>query len=318
MKKILITGGAGFIGSTLIDLLIRENVWDITNVDNFDPFYPRAYKENNIKNHFSYAHYRFHELDICDYEKLCAELNEEYDVIVHLAAKAGVRPSIDKPLDYENANVRGTASLLEFAKTKNIKQFVFASSSSVYGVNKNVPWIETEQLLPISPYAATKLACEQLGFTYSYLYNIRFLGLRLFTVFGPRQRPDLAIHKFVGNILNGKVINVFGDGETARDYTFVQDIVNGIRAAIDYDKSIYEIINVGNRHPVKLKELIFDLEQVLGKKALINRQDNQMGDVPITYANIDKAGKLLNYSPKTSLFDGLCAFRDWYLTDIIK
>jgi UDP-glucuronate 4-epimerase len=237
----------------------------------------------------------------------------EIDVIVHLAAKAGVRPSILNPVLYQDVNVAGTQNLLEFARQKEIKQFVFGSSSSVYGINEHVPWIEEEKLMPISPYASTKLSCEMLGHVYSHLYGIRFLALRFFTVYGPAQRPDLAIHKFFNSILKGDAIPVFGDGSTSRDYTFVEDTIQGIEAAIDYKDTDFEIINLGNRQTVTLSQLIEAIENVCGKKAIVDRQPEQPGDVPQTYANIARAQKLLNYHPKTSLETGLKAFYEWYL-----
>jgi UDP-glucuronate 4-epimerase len=209
-------------------------------------------------------------------------------------------------------NVSGTQTLLEFAKSREIKQFVFASSSSVYGINENVPWNEEEKLLPISPYASTKLSGEMLGHVYSQLYGIRFLALRFFTVYGPGQRPDLAIHKFFKSILNGDPIPVYGDGSTSRDYTFVQDTVKGVIAAIDYQDSDFEIINLGNHKTVTLAQLIDAVEEVCGKKAIINRLPEQPGDVPRTFADIAKAQKLLNYHPSTGLNEGLRAFYKWF------
>lgn len=236
----------------------------------------------------------------------------EIDVIIHLAAKAGVRPSIQNPILYQDVNVSGTQNLLEFARKRNIKQFVFGSSSSVYGINENVPWDEEEKLMPISPYASTKLSCEMLGHVYSHLYGIRFLALRFFTVYGPAQRPDLAIHKFFNSISKGQAIPVFGDGSTSRDYTFVEDTIQGIVAAIDYDQSDFEIINLGNHQTVTLSELIHAIEKICGKQANIDRLPEQPGDVPQTYANISKAQKLLNYHPKTELETGLLRFYEWY------
>jgi UDP-glucuronate 4-epimerase len=236
----------------------------------------------------------------------------EIDVIVHLAAKAGVRPSIKNPILYQDVNVSGTQNLLELARQRNIKQFVFASSSSVYGINENVPWNEEEKLMPISPYASTKLSCEMLGHVYSHLYGIRFLALRFFTVYGPAQRPDLAIHKFFHSISKGQPIPVFGDGSTSRDYTFVEDTIQGIKSAIDYDQSDFEIINLGNHKTVTLSTLIQSIEKICGKQAIIDRQPEQPGDVPQTYADISKAQKLLNYYPETELKIGLLKFYEWY------
>jgi UDP-glucuronate 4-epimerase len=232
-------------------------------------------------------------------------------VIVHLAGKAGVRPSIADPLAYQTVNVMGTQLLLEFARRRRIRQFVFASSSSVYGVNPRVPWTESELLLPISPYASTKLSGEMLGHVYSHLYGIRFLALRFFTVYGPRQRPDLAIRTFATRMLRGEPIQLFGNGETRRDYTFYADTVRGIRAAMDYDRSPYELINLGNSYAVSLVELVRALERVTGTTARIAWHPDQPGDVPQTWADITKAGQLLGYALATPLDDGLRAVVQW-------
>ena len=255
---------------------------------------------------------RFLELDILDEKGLDANLIESYDAIFHLAAKAGVRPSIENPVSYQNVNVAGTQNLLEFARRKNIKQFIFASSSSVYGINKNIPWKENDgQLYPISPYASTKISGELMGHVYSKLYNIRFIGLRFFTVFGPRQRPDLAIHLFSKKILNNEVINVFGDGSTKRDYTYVADIVEAVYNALYYDQTQYEIINLGNRQTVSLAEMLKTIEDVFQKKAIVNQLPEQIGDVPQTCADINKAQELLKYSPQTPFKEGVIKFKDW-------
>ncbi|NTW49663.1 MAG: NAD-dependent epimerase/dehydratase family protein [Chlorobiales bacterium] len=314
MKRALITGGAGFIGSHLVDRLLAEN-WHVTCIDNFDPFYDRAIKQGNVAQHKDNPNFVLCEIDLRDMAALKTTLDGKYDVIVHLAAKAGVRPSIDDPVAYQQVNVQGTQHLLELAKSWKVKQFVFASSSSVYGVNPNVPWREDDAvLMPISPYAATKVAGELLGHVYCHLYGIRFIGLRFFTVYGPRQRPDLAIHKFTKMLLAGKPIPVYGDGSTRRDYTYVDDIVNGIRSAMDYDKSMYEIINIGNNSPIKLSDLIQGLEETLGIKAVIQRLPEQPGDVPQTCASTEKAEKLLGYKVETTLAKGLKNFYDWMKT----
>lgn len=308
MKHILVTGGAGFIGSNLIGELLKN--FKVTAIDNFDDFYSRQQKELNLKPLLESKNFRFIEGDIRNTKDLEKALN--IDVIIHLAAKAGVRPSIQNPILYQDVNVSGTQTLLEFAKNRDIKQFVFASSSSVYGINENVPWNEEEKLLPISPYASTKLSGEMLGHVYSQLYGIRFLALRFFTVYGPGQRPDLAIHKFFKSILSDQPIPVYGDGSTSRDYTFVKDTVKGVIAAIDYDKSDFEIINLGNHKTVTLAELIEAIESTCGKKAVINRLSEQPGDVPRTYASISKAQELLGYNPSTGLKEGLDEFYKWF------
>jgi UDP-glucuronate 4-epimerase len=316
LKKILVTGGAGFIGSTLVERLLNENNWEVYCLDCFDTFYDPHTKRKNISSALLNRNFRLLEGDIRDLDFLEKVFAIKFDAIVHIAARAGVRPSIENPLLYEDVNVKGTINLLEKAKDHNVKQFVFASSSSVYGVNPRTPWSEDDYVLnPISPYAATKVSCELIGHAYSHLYNIRFVALRFFTVFGPRQRPDLAIHKFFKLIDNGKPIPFFGDGNTSRDYTFVQDIVDGVRNAIDYDKSLTEVINLGNSRTVTLLELISAIEKSVGKKAILDKLPNQPGDVPITFANVSKAKKLLNYSPSTTLEEGLEEFKLWYLAN---
>jgi UDP-glucuronate 4-epimerase len=309
-RRALVTGGAGFIGSHLVDGLLADG-WDVTVLDNFDPFYPAAVKRANIDAHTRHPHWRLLEVDISDHEAL-ASIPGDFDVIVHLAAKAGVRPSIADPLAYQKANVAGTQALLEFARARGIRQFVFASSSSVYGVNPRVPWSEDDHVLePISPYASTKVSGELLGHVYAKLYGIRFLALRFFTVYGPRQRPDLAIHGFARRLLRGDAIPMFGDGSTRRDYTFIDDIVAGVRGAMAYDGSPYEIINLGNNRTVSLREMIATLESALQIKARIEQHPEQPGDVPQTWARVEKARRLLGYDPKTSFDEGIGRFRDW-------
>lgn len=310
-KNILITGGAGFIGSHLIDFLLSDDNYRITCVDNFDNFYDPELKRKNIEPHINNADFKLIEADITD-KNLFEKLNEHYDIVVHLAAKAGVRPSIKDPMLYQHVNVVGLQNILEIAKQKSVKQFVFGSSSSVYGINPNYPWKESDtDLMPVSPYASSKIAGEWLGKTYSQLYGMRFIALRFFTVYGPRQRPDLAINNFTRKINNGEPINFFGDGNTLRDYTFVKDTVTGILAAMHYDKSIFEIINLGNNNPVTLSQLVSTIENVLNKKAILNKLPEQQGDVPVTCADISKAQQLLNYNPQIKLEDGLKQFISW-------
>jgi UDP-glucuronate 4-epimerase len=331
--RVLLTGCAGFIGSHTLDRLLADG-HQVIGVDNFDPFYDRSLKNTNIAAHADNPSFELLEADLAEpetYQKLkfLAEglssnsnsssadqleqsSNGTFDAIIHLAAKAGVRPSIEDPIGYQRANVIATQNLLEFAKEQDIQQFVFASSSSVYGVNPNVPWSETHDVSgPISPYASTKVSCELLGHVYSHLYGIRVLGLRFFTVYGPRQRPDLAINKFVRLIEAGEPIPVFGDGSTRRDYTFIEDIVTGILGSLHYDKTNYEVINLGNDQTITLAEMIETIEEVIGKKALIDRLPEQPGDVPQTWADVTKAGDLLNYDPKISLLEGIERFVAW-------
>jgi len=313
MKNLLITGGAGFIGSNLIDKLIEDPNLTITCLDNFDSFYDPKIKRSNIKAHLEKSNFTLVEGDIRDLNRIKTKLSKHYDVIIHLAAKVGIIPSLQNPTLYTDVNVVGTQKLLEFARQSHCKKFIFASSSSVYGVNPNIPWTETESMLmPISPYASTKISAELIGHVYSHLYNIQFIALRFFTVYGPRQRPDLAIHKFVKLISERKPITLYGNGETKRDYTYIDDIVSGIISTLDYSKSMYEIINLGNNKPVELLELVKAIEKVLGKKAIVNKLPQQPGDAPITFADISKAKRLLNYKPKTSLFDGLQKFVIWF------
>ena len=312
-KNILITGGAGFIGSHLVEKLLEEDVWNVTVVDNFDNFYSPESKRSNISAFLENPSFSLSEIDICEAEKLGEVFTEKnFDTIVHLAARAGVRPSLAQPQLYAKTNINGTLNLLELAKEYGVKQFVFGSSSSVYGINCKVPFSEADQIQqPISPYAATKAAGELLCHTYSHLYPIRTVCLRFFTVYGARQRPDLAIRKFSRLILEDKPIPLFGDGTTRRDYTYIDDIIQGVRAAIDYTQADHEVFNLGESQTVELKELIKLLEENLEKKAIINYQPMQPGDVPQTFADITKARNLLGYHPKTKIEDGIKKFTDW-------
>ncbi|MFN0278322.1 MAG: GDP-mannose 4,6-dehydratase [Pyrinomonadaceae bacterium] len=314
MKNILITGGAGFIGSHLVDFLLAEGGWQITVVDDFNDFYSPEIKHANIAEHVKSANYRIVDADIRDVRTMTALFMEyKFDVIVHLAARAGVRPSLAEPKLYAETNINGTLNLLELAKEHHIKQFVFGSSSSVYGINAKVPFAEDDRIhQPISPYASTKAAGELICHTYSHLYGMRILCLRFFTVYGARQRPDLAIHKFSKLITEGKPIQVFGDGTTRRDYTYIDDIIQGVRAAIDYDRSAFEIFNLGESQTVELSELISLLERSLDMQAVIDRQPMQPGDVPITFADITKSRDLLGYNPTTKIADGIPKFVEWF------
>ena len=316
MPHVLVTGGAGFIGSHLVDSLLADGC-QVTVLDNFDPFYARGAKEDNIAAHRGRpAQWRLVEGDLRNLDGLRDQLAGDIDAIVHLAAKAGVRPSLQDPLGYQDVNVRGTQNLLEFARARGIRQFVFASSSSVYGINPNVPWSEEDHVLrPISPYASTKLSGEFLGHVYSHLYGIRFMALRFFTVYGPRQRPDLAIRKFAGLIRNGLPIPVFGDGTTRRDYTYIDDIVQGVRGALDYDGSMYEVVNLGNCHTVTVLDMVRGLEGALNAAAVIDWQPEQPGDVPQTWASIDKARALFGYEPRTTYAEGVTRFVAWLDSD---
>lgn len=313
MKTILVTGGAGFIGSNLIDKLLSLN-YGIVCVDNFDPFYDPRVKYQNIRSFLKNPHFKLVKVDIRNSRQFYKIPKIRYFAVIHLAAKAGVRPSILNPTEYTEVNILGTQNVLELARSFHVKQFIFASSSSVYGNNPKFPWKEDSKLQPISPYATTKIAGELLGETYSKLFGIRFIGLRFFTVYGERQRPDLAIHKFSKLILEDKPIDMYGDGKTKRDYTYIGDVISAITNALDYQETNFEIINIGNNQPIELRELIKKLEKVLDKKAVINRLPPQKGDVETTFANISKARKLLSYNPQTSFSEGLEKFRNWIIT----
>lgn len=315
--NITVTGGAGFIGSHLIDRLLKEG-HTVTNIDNFDPFYSERIKRKNITAHLDYESYTLHEVDIRDKKALDILVPDDTNVIVHLAAKAGVRPSIKDPIAYQAVNVTGTQNLLEVAREKKVKQFVFASSSSVYGKNPCVPWKEEAVLQPISPYASTKVSGELLGHVYSHLYNIRFLALRFFTVYGPRQRPDLAIHKFMNLINERKEITLYGDGTTSRDYTYIDCIISGIMNAIDYKDSMFEVINLGNSNTIKLLDLISEIEQVIGIKPLIKLGPEQLGDVRQTWADINKSISLFEYNSEYPIRDGLKEFYNWLMKNKIN
>jgi len=316
MKNIIVTGCAGFIGSHLCERLLKDGSF-VIGIDNFDPFYSRSIKESNLKNFKDNPNFKFLEFDLSDKEEFNKQLNGiKVDLIIHLAGKAGVRPSIENPEEYIRANIISTQNILSFMKDNDIKKLSFASSSSIYGNSKETPFNEEQNVnKPISPYAFTKKACELLNYTYHSLYDIDILNLRFFTVFGPRQRPDLAIHKFTRLIINNQEIPMFGDGTTARDYTYIEDTINGICLSAEYlfnNKKVYEIINLGNNHPVKLLDLIDNIEKATGKKAKIKQLPMQSGDVDITYANIDKAKKLLGYKPNYSFNEGINKFVNWY------
>ena len=314
MKNILVTGGAGFIGSHFVDQLLSERQWHITVIDDFNDFYDPNLKRANIRSHIENKNYHLCEADIRDGDALEEVFSEnDFECVVHLAARAGVRPSLTQPLLYAETNINGTLNLLELARKRKVKQFVFGSSSSVYGINAKVPFSEDDPIRqPISPYAATKASGELLAHTYSHLYALRCVCLRFFTVYGARQRPDLAIHKFARLMSAGKPIPVFGDGSARRDYTFIDDIIAGVRASIDYEDSPYEVFNLGENRTVELRELISLLEKELDIKAQIDWQPVQPGDVPQTYADIEKARRLLHYNPQTSIEEGIRKFVKWF------
>jgi UDP-glucuronate 4-epimerase len=309
----LVTGGAGFIGSHVCERLLQmgHRVWVL---DDLNGFYDPGLKRRNLAELQALGgFFTFVEGDLVDratVEKLCAEVR--FDQVIHLAARAGVRPSLQEPALYQRVNVEGTVNVLEAARLHGIKKVIIASSSSVYGVNAKVPFSEDDPAVrPISPYAASKLACEALGHVYHHTYGLDIVVLRFFTVYGPRQRPDLAIHKFARLITVGQPIPVYGDGRSARDYTYVTDTVDGVIAATQQEFG-YEIFNLGESQTVTLIRLIELLEQALGIKAQIQWLPPQPGDVPITYANIDKARRRLGYSPRVPIEQGIRLFVDWF------
>lgn len=320
--RILITGGAGFIGSHLAERLLASG-HDIVIIDNFNDFYEPAVKRGNVEAIAATA-------DACDGNLLVCEgdirdgefigavfAQEAPDAVIHLAAAAGVRPSIENPILYEEVNIRGTMNLLQAAKENGLRLFLFASSSSVYGNNPKVPFAEADPVdHPISPYAATKKAGELICHTYHHLYDINMACLRFFTVYGPRQRPDLAINKFVRLIEQGKTVPFYGDGGTSRDYTYVADIVAGIEKAlawINTDRKRYDVFNLGGSSPVTLSRLVEMIENRLGKRAILERLPMQAGDVERTFADLEKSSRILDYDPTTTIEEGISRFVDWYL-----
>jgi len=310
--RILVTGGAGFIGSHLAEKLLAAG-HDVVILDDFNDFYDPQIKHANIAG-FAREVTLYH-VDLRDSESVRSLFHrEKVNAIAHLAARAGVRPSIQHPRLYYDTNVTGTLHLLEAARVTGVDRFVFASSSSVYGASKTVPFSEDEHLSQtFSPYAATKVAGEFLCSTYSHLYNLRVLALRYFTVYGPRQRPDLAIHQFTRRIYAGQPIDQFGDGTTRRDYTYIDDVIQGTMAALQYEGPRFDIFNLGESETIQLKDLIVAIENALEKKAKVNQLPEQPGDMPLTCADISKARKLLGYKPTTRLSEGLPSFIDWFL-----
>lgn len=310
--QILVTGGAGFIGSTLSDKLLKDGI-KVVVIDNFNDYYDVNLKKQNVEPNLNNPNYKLYQGDICNKELLNKIFSEnKIDVVVHLAACTGVRSSIETPLNYVNSNIYGTVNILECMKNFDIKKIVFASSSSVYGNCTAEKFSEDLKISePISQYAATKSACEQFLYTYSKLYDICAVCLRFFTVYGPKQRPDLAIRKFTCLMLKNEPIPVYGDGNSLRDYTYIDDIIDGICSAIEYNKTNYEIINLGGGNPITVKEVISTIEKVLKKSAVINYLPFQKGDVNKTISDITKAKRLLGYTPKTNFKDGISKFVEW-------
>jgi UDP-glucuronate 4-epimerase len=309
--KILVTGGAGFIGSHLVEKLLADG-HKLAILDDFNDFYDPQIKRENIA--VVADKIAVHQVDLRDPRAVSAMFQgEKFDTVIHLAARAGVRPSIAQPQLYYDTNVGGTLHLLEAARAVGIERFIFASSSSVYGLAKTVPFSEDLHLTQtVSPYAATKIAAEFLCSTYSHLYQMRIVALRFFTVYGPRQRPDLAIHQFTRRIWNGQPIDQFGDGTTRRDYTYIDDIIQGVIGSLGYDGPLFDVFNLGENETIQLKDLIVAIEDALGRKARINPLPEQPGDVPLTCADISKARRLLGYQPTTPLRVGLPRFIEWF------
>jgi UDP-glucuronate 4-epimerase len=310
--RILVTGGAGFIGSHLVEKLLSLG-HNVGILDDFNDFYDPRIKRQNIA--AVAKDVAIHHLDLRDSAAVRNLFHrEKFEAIAHLAARAGVRPSIQNPQLYYDTNVDGTLHLLDAARVTGVERFIFASSSSVYGSSKTIPFSEDRQLIQtLSPYGATKVAGEFLCSTYSHLYGIRMVALRYFTVYGPRQRPDLAIHQFTRRIHAGKPIDQFGDGTTRRDYTYIDDIIQGTMGALTYDGPMFDIFNLGENDTIQLRDLIAGIENALGEKAKINPLPEQPGDMPVTYADISKARKLLGYNPSTRLSEGLPRFIEWFL-----
>lgn len=315
MQKILVTGAAGFIGSHLVDRLLASGKYEVAALDNFDDFYDPARKRANIAPHLAHSSYHLIEADLRDEISLRKIFSSiRLDSIIHLAARAGVRPSLEQAPLYAEVNIKGTLNLLELARRYNVPRFIFGSSSSVYGPAATPPFREDAPLAPISPYAATKAAGELLAHTYSHLYGLRVVCLRFFTVYGARQRPDLAIHKFARLIRDGRPIPVYGDGTSERDYTYIDDIIDGIMAALDYNATPFEIINLGESQTITLNALIALIEEALNRRATIERLPAQPGDLPRTHADIAKARRLLGYNPQTPVEAGIRRFIDWFRT----
>src|SRR5436305_3632985 len=310
--RIIVTGGAGFIGSHLAEKLLAVG-HEVASLDDFNDFYDPQIKHANIAGFAKDV--AVHHVDLRDSASVRSLFHrEKFETIAHLAARSGVRPSIQHPQLYYDTNVGGTLHLLEAARVTGVQRFIFASSSSVYGASKTIPFSEEEHLTQtLSPYGATKIAGEFLCSTYSHLYQMRVIALRYFTVYGPRQRPDLAIHQFTRRIYAGQTIDQFGDGSTRRDYTYIDDIIQGTMVALDYDGALYDVFNLGENQTVQLKDLISAIENAVGKKAKINRLPEQSGDMSLTCADISKARGFIGYNPTTKLSEGLPKFVEWFL-----
>lgn len=312
--KILVTGAAGFIGSHLCETLLDLGT-EVIGLDNFDPFYSRSTKEKNLAPSLKHPHFRFIEGDVNDVHNLITDARK-IDLVIHLAAKVSIAPSIENPSAYIQSNILATQILLDFLRENKIEKLIFSSSSSVYGNNKKQPFTEDDpSIMPISPYAYTKKSCELMIYAYHHLYKIDALCLRLFTVYGPRQRPDLVIHKFVKLIQEGKPVTIYGDGTTSRDYTFISDVVKGVESCIHYlsnNKNVYEILNIGSGRRVTISTLVKTIQQLMNKHSRVINLNERPGDAITTYANIKKAERLIGYNPGNDFTKGVESFIAWY------
>lgn len=318
MRKTLVTGCAGFIGSHLCEALLDKG-FEVTGIDNFDPFYDKSYKLSNLISARKNKHFVFYEEDLLNYDRI-VPLFKGHDVVIHLAGKAGVRPSILDPQAYIDNNISATRNVLDAMRNAGVSKLLFASSSSIYGNNPHTPWHESLDVNnPISPYAFSKKSCELLNHTYHHLYGVDIINLRFFTVFGPRQRPDLAIHKFFKKLYRDESISMYGDGDSARDYTFISDTVQGILGSLDYvmnTENVFDVVNLGHHHPVKLLDLINAIGEVVGKKPRIDQLPMQPGDVDTTFADNSRAKELFDYHPVVTLKEGLHAFKKWFFSNL--
>lgn len=321
-KTVLITGVAGFIGSHTAEALLKKG-YSVTGIDNFDPFYDRSIKEKNLQYLKENKDFTFYECDLRNYHQLIDLLKDNIpDVVLHLAAKAGVLKSITDTETYIQNNIAGTHNILEWMRLNRVSKFVFASSSSVYGNHNDIPFTETANTdFPLTPYATTKKTCELLNYNYHYIHKFDIVNLRFFTVYGPRQRPDLAIHKFTKLIWNREPVKIYGTGDTSRDYTYIDDIVDGIIKSIEYvskQSNVYETFNLGNHNPVQLLKLVQLLYKYMNLPENYQHTEEQLGDMRITWANIKKAQTVLGYHPGTSIEEGLEKFIAWYRAEQLK
>lgn len=321
MRRVLVTGAAGFIGSWFAERLLQRGD-EVVGLDNFDPFYDREIKERNLMVARESPAFRLVEGDLRDRAELFALFGDgAFDAVVHLAAKAGVRPSLADPAGYYDTNLIGTSNLLEAMRDAGCRRLVFASSSSVYGNNRKVPFHEDDRVdAPISPYAATKKAGEELCHVYHAVHDFSILALRFFTAYGPRQRPEMAIHAFTRRLFAGESIPVFGDGSMERDFTYIDDVVDGVASALDHviGNETYDIVNLGESEPIRLSRLVAALEAATGREATIDRREVPPGDVERTFADVSRARRLLQYEPRVGLDEGLRRFVDWYRREMLE